>query len=370
MKFLFLSDHAHLALDPATIRISGGSQLQVALLARELAAAGHDVAILGAETGQADGSVIQEVRLRKAGRFDTGGLRDTLLALPKMLGVLSGERPDYVVVYGWTSLLFLLALLKRALGYRLVFVCALDAEIDGGFRRENPVRGWLFETGMRLSDFRFGITRHQADLFNKRGMASGVTRLLLQTAGLAAGIKKPVDLLWVARCHPVKRPMLFLDLAARFPAARCRMICSPQNAALWNEVSARALTMHNVEFLESAPYGEIQHHFNAAKIFVNTSTQEGVPNTFIHAGLGRTAIASLLVDPDGMFTVFQAGFCAGDDLETLAGGIGNLLAHPAQLADAQNEAARFVGEWHENPANVAAFLNGLKPGWGRDRQSV
>lgn len=365
MKFLFLSDHAHLALDPAATRISGGSQLQVALLARELAAAGHPTTILGAETGQTDGAVMQGVRLRKAGRFDTGAVGATLRALPKMFGILRGEKPDYVVVYGWTSLLFLLGILKRLFGFRLVFVCALDAEIDGGFRRENPVRGMLFERGMRLSDFRFGITRHQAELFHEKGMSCEVTRLLLQQPDFASGENKTADLLWVARCHPVKRPMKFLDLAGRIASARCRMICSPQDVGLWNEVRARASGMANVEFIESAPYGEIQGHFNSARIFVNTSTEEGVPNTFIHAGLGRAAIASLRVNPDGMFGVFQAGFCAGDDMEALVSGTGRLLADSDELEKARREAVRFVKEWHGNPANVEAFLNGLGTGSGR-----
>jgi len=361
MKFLFLSDHAHLALDPVATRVSGGSQLQVALLARELAAAGHPTTILGAETGQTDGAVIQGVRLRKAGRFDTGAVGPTLLALPKILWVLREEKPDFVVVYGWTSLLFLLGKLKSIFGFRLVFVCALDAEIDGGFRRDNPFRGMLFERGMQLSDFRFGITRHQAELFHKRGMGCEVTRLLLQQPDFATGDEKSSDLLWVARCHPVKRPMKFLDLAERIPFARCRMICSPQDIDLWKDVRARAATLDNVDFIESAPYSGIQAHFNAARIFVNTSTEEGVPNTFIHAGLGRAAIVSLRVDPDGMFGVFHAGFCARDEMEAMVEGIGRLLRDPDKLGAAQSEAVRFVKEWHGSAANVASFLNGLGP---------
>ena len=342
MKFLFLS------------------QLQVALLARELAACGHQATILGAETGQTDRMAIQGVRLRKAGRFDTGTLADTLSALPRILGVIHEEKPDYLVIYGWTSLLFLFGCLKRVLRFRLVFVCALDAEIDGGFRRDNPIRGFLFEKGMRLSDFRFAITRHQAGLFHERGMACEVTRLLLQQPGFASGENKTVDLLWVARCHRVKRPMAFLDLAEQLPAARCRMICSPQDKKLWDEVAERALKMGNVEFVDHAPYGGIQAHFNAARIFVNTSTEEGVPNTFIHAGLGRAAIASLRVDPDGMFGFFSAGFSAGDKMESLVAGVRRLLDHPAELAEMQRGAVRFVSEWHGNRTNVEAFLNGLK----------
>ena len=78
--------------------------------------------------------------------------------------------------------------------------------------------------------------------------------------------------------------------------------------------------MRNVDFLEAVPYREIQRHFNEANIFVNTSEHEGVPNTFIHSGLGHAAILSLAVDPDGMFRKFQAGLCAAGDFERLSRG--------------------------------------------------
>ena len=359
MKFLFLSGHAHLALDPSSRRASGGAELQVALLAREVVARGHQAAILSADTGQRDGVVWEGITIRVGKRFDTGGLADSLGALPVIAHILGEERPDFVVVYGWTAWLYILCHLRSLCGFRLVFVCALDAEIDGGFRRDNPLRGFLFERGMRLADARFGITEHQARLFREKGMSCAVTRLLLQKPEFYQGANKPVDLLWVARCNPVKRPHLFLDLAERLPRARCRMICSVQDESLWGEVDQRARTMANVEFIETAPYREIQSHFNAAAIFVNTSDREGVPNTFIHSGLGHAAIVALAVDPDGMFQHFGAGICAGGDFDRLVQQAERLLATPAELAAAQDECARFVHEWHDNAANLEAFLSAL-----------
>jgi glycosyltransferase involved in cell wall biosynthesis len=359
VKFLFLSGYAHLALDSSSQRASGGAELQVALLSIELIARGHEVAILAADTGQADGAVFKGVRILAGGRFDTGRPVDTLRALPRVLRALRRERPDYVVVYGWTAWLYVLQKLRALVPFRLTFVCALDAEIDGGFRRANPIRGLLFERGMRLSDCRFAITNHQARLFRDKGMTCAVTRLLLAQTKSSRPESKRVDLLWVARCHPVKRPHLFLDLAKRLPDARCRMICSMQDKPLWQSVSARAGTLPNVEFLEAVPYREIQRHFDEANIFVNTSQHEGVPNTFIHSGLGYTAILSLVVDPDGMLQNFHAGFCAAGDFERLADEAGAILAKPVNLFAAQEESARFVREWHENEANVQAFLEGL-----------
>lgn len=360
MKFVFLSQGAHLVWDPASPRAAGGAEFQSALLARELVRRGHEVVLLGADTGQPDGVVWEGMRIRNGGRYDTGGLADTLRAWLKIHRVLREERPDFVVVYGWTSLLLLLAWWRRVVPFRLVFICALDAEIDGEFRRRHPVRGRLFHRGMQLADARFGITNGQVAHFVRQGMNCRVTRLLLAEETARPSTEKTVDLLWVARCEEVKRPMLFLDLAEALPGARCRMICSKQEEGLRGKVRERAEGLTNVEFLGGVPYGEIQDHFDAAKVLVNTSSHEGVPNTFIHAGRGGAAIASLEVDPDGMFGEFRAGVLARGDMKTMTDQVRELLADAPALAAAAAGSARFVREWHDNEANVEAFLRGLK----------
>lgn len=363
-KILFLSGHAHLALDPSAQHASGGAELQVALLAKELVQRGQEVILLAADTAQGDAVMQQGIKIRNGGRFDTGTLWNTLRALPRIISIFRQEKPDIVVVYGWTSWLYLLAQIRNWLGYRLLFVCALDSEIDGGFREAHPWRGILFHKGMELCDARLAITEHQAALFREQKMPCNVMRLLLQENFSPDRVvdheKKSIDLLWVARCNRVKQPQLFLDLAAQFPQARCRMICSNQDEELWQAVKKRALTMPQVEFLEKVPYHEIQSHFDQAKIFVNTSSDEGVPNTFIHAGLGATAIASLKVDPDHMFHHFQAGCCAHDDFQLLVEKTRALLTNQENLFLAQHEANRFVCEWHDNKKNVEIFLSSLQ----------
>lgn len=361
MNFLFFSGHAHLALDPLSQKASGGAELQVALLSRELVARGHKVTLLATNTGQKDGITWEGIKVRVARRFDSGLFWDTCLAVPSILRILGEEKPEVVVVYGWTAWLYLLAKWKKIFHYRLVFVCALDSEIEGKFSYTNRLKGWLFKRGMQLCDVRFGITEHQKQLFQAQEMSCFLTRLLLQkNLSITSSPKeKSIDLLWVARCHSVKQPLLFLEVAARFPQRRCQMICSKQDEKLWKEVKQRAQHLENVEFLEVVPYREIQGYFDQAKIFVNTSLEEGVPNTFIHAGLGHAAIVSLRVDPDNMFHHFQAGFCANNKKEQFIEGIEHLLLHENLLSSAQAESTRFVSTWHHNEKNVDAFLKGV-----------
>ncbi|MFM8719787.1 MAG: glycosyltransferase, partial [Chthoniobacterales bacterium] len=288
MKYLFLSRGAHLVWDPSAPRAAGGAEMQAALMARELVRRGHAAVLLGADTGQTDGAEWEGIRIRNGGSYETGKITDTLRAWARIHSILRQEKPDYVVVYGWTSLLYLLALWRRFVPFKLVFVCALDAEIDGGFRRRNPVRGFFFHRGMQKADVRLSITAAQAADFARQGMQCAVTRLLLRENSVGSVADKTVDLLWVARCEDVKRPELFLDLAESFPSARCRMICAPHDSALLAKVKSRSSSLANVEFVEGVAYREIQGEFERAKVFVNTSSHEGVPNTFIHAGLGRT----------------------------------------------------------------------------------
>ena len=345
--------------DPAAPCAAGGAELQAALMARALSRLGHRSILLGADTGQQDGVEWQGIRVRNGGHYETGKLVDTVRAWFKIHRILKEERPDVVVVYGWTALLYVLAWWRKIVPFKLAFVCALDAEIDGEFLGSNPLRGLLFHRGMRLADARLSITEDQAVAFRSQSMSCQVTRLLVADRSPTATASKTLELLWVARCEEVKRPALFLDLAQKLPWARCRMICAPHDRVLWQEMQARAACLPNVEFLEGVPYAEIQNHFDAAKIFVNTSSHEGVPNTFIHAGLGRTGIASLEIDPDKMFDSFAAGVMARGNFEDLTSGVQRLLGEPAVLHAAASESTRFVGEWHDNDRNVASFLLGV-----------
>ena len=137
------------------------------------------------------------------------------------------------------------------------------------------------------------------------------------------------------------------------------MVCPREDVGLWNSVAKRAATLPNLRFIEKVPYHEIQSHYDAARIFVNTSEWEGWPNSFIQSGLGRTALLSLDVNPDGIFEKFGLGYFASGDMEKLKSGASEMLADETQLLRMQEGCARFVTEMHNNSKETDAFLAGL-----------
>jgi glycosyltransferase involved in cell wall biosynthesis len=359
MKFLFLSSHAHYALDQSSTRVSGGAELQMALLAKELLRFGHQVVIAGGDTGQKDGRIFEGVVTRNAGNFHTGGVIDTLMALPKVMGLLAEYRPKYVCILGWTAWLYILCVLRRIFRYKLVFICGLDTEINGSFGQTHGWKGKLFERGVARSDVRFAMSEHQRGLFRKAGQSCGMYRNLILPRVKSQTAFKDIDLLWVGRCQHIKRPHLFLDLAERLPTARCQMVCPKEDESLWDSVAERAQKIPNLTFLERVPYHEIQKTYDRTRFLVSTSEAEGFPNVMIHAAQGRSGILSLDLDPDGMIGIFGAGFCSAGDFELLLVRAGELLADPLGSQRMGDGAKRMLSEWLNNDANVTAFLKGL-----------
>ncbi|MEO6053818.1 MAG: glycosyltransferase [Chthoniobacterales bacterium] len=359
MKFLFLSSYAHLILDPESTKVSGGAELQIALLAHMLAQRSHEVVVIGGDSGQQDGRVLQGVKTRTGGKFHTGNPLDTLLALPRVFQLLREERPDYVFLLGWTAWLYVLLLFRSFFGYKLGFICGLDTELNGEFRKANPIRGAMFEYAVKHCNLRYAMTEDQRAMFHKNGQSCGFYRNLILSRNTVRDPNKSVDLLWVARCQPIKQPHLFLDIAESMPEVSCEMICPCEDQALWESVRDRAAKLSNVTFHNGIPYHEVQAHYDAARLFINTSEFEGWPNSFIQSGLGHTAIASLSVNPDHLLETYRAGGFANHKVDALKKIIYTLLNDSVLMAQSQAEAARFVEELHSNDKNTDDFLAGL-----------
>ena len=88
----------------------------------------------------------------------------------------------------------------------------------------------------------------------------------------------------------------------------------------------------NLRYVGQKTHEEVNELLGRAHIFVNTSTHEGFPNTFIQAWLRDVAVVSLRVDPDDVLDRMQVGIAARSE-DGLQAAVRRLLENPRECAD-------------------------------------
>jgi glycosyltransferase involved in cell wall biosynthesis len=111
--------------------------------------------------------------------------------------------------------------------------------------------------------------------------------------------------------------------------------------------------LQNLTFVEHVPFLEIEAYFRAASLFVNTSVQEGFPNTFVQAWMHGTPVVSLSVDPGSVMSRHGIGIpCAGSpaSLETA---LASLLADRPLRERLSRDAYAYAHKHHDIRRQVA-----------------
>ena len=149
----------------------------------------------------------------------------------------------------------------------------------------------------------------------------------------------PLTVLWIANLKSWKRPEVFVRLAQRFASGadtRFVMVGAPPPAsgnAGWRTSLLQSIeATSNLHYLGEKTHAEVNELLARAHIFVNTSTQEGFPNTFIQAWQRDVAVVSLSVDPDGVLARRRVGIAAESESGLAAAGSA-LIENPQERAD-------------------------------------
>ena len=223
-------------------------------------------------------------------------------------------------VLGW-MVIFEKFLKRKKVVFRLGSDKDADLEFWKGFRKLY----FLYKLGLRHCDMVYAQSKDQKKMLKDRyGIESQVLKNVFNVSNEIVDKKKEY-ILWVSRCEPLKRPLIFVDLARRIPGEKFIIIMPHVRKAddLQNQrikhiiadVKAAAEELENLDYLEFVPFNEIQQYYNRAKLFINTSEYEGFPNSFIQSCVGRTGILSLRVNPDGFLNEYDLGYCCDDSID-------------------------------------------------------
>lgn len=345
----------------------GGAELQTFLLARGLAERGiFDVCFLTYLRDQ-DVTPLDWAECHPGERMIERGL--------PVLSRFENERrwmkafrrtgADLFVQSGLGEVNAHLRLFQRLTGARVALRLASDVDLDGTFISDGRWRRLALD-GLRHADVVFARNRWQQERLSERfGYHAPILRNGFPARDVAPAATKDT-VLWVASCQELKQPRVFLDLVRAFPQQSFTMVMPKNDLGLWESIVTEASQLPNLRFVERIPLSEIQGEFDRAKVFVNTSTVEGFPNTFAQAAIGATPVLSLNVDPDEVLESEGFGRCAHGDQARLTADLGELLQDD-RLRDRMGASAfDYARRNHHEADVVAVFERGLAEAIGFD----
>lgn len=348
----------------------GGAEVQFYLLAREMAKDDRRRVSVLTTVAQAPGSeeqgpvtVVRRQGLRRLesslGPFRRG--RGYVEAFRDMYRQLRAMGADVYLHSGSGVEVGAYAVICRLLRKRFVYVVASSADLDEPYGKVRGPLRWLYPVGLRLADAIVCRTEEQrARLRERYGRSAALIRTGHPVPEPGSDPSGTGSILWVGRAHPLKQPDLFLDLAERLPYERFVMVAMPDSAhpGLSEALSRRAAALPQVTFQEGAAWEQSDRFFSQAKLFVNTSTYEGFPNTFVQAAMHRVSILSWRVNPDSVLTVHRIGACADGSFERLVEETGRFAGNDDLRRETGDRARRYA-ETHHDLAQAAEAFDAL-----------
>jgi glycosyltransferase involved in cell wall biosynthesis len=281
--------------DDRRIESVGGAQVQQSLLAKGLAQRGFRVSMICMDYGQPDGVTVDGVTVVKC-HAPVQGLPVIRFFHPRLTGLWSAlRRVDADIYYqrAAAAMTGVIALFAKRHRRRFVYAAAHDLDLarDQTWKIFQRRSGWrdrqLFQLGLKLADDI--LAQHAGQVRDCQRWHRRIPTLVPSCYAAQSGDVADSNgvVLWVSTLRAWKRPELFLELARRLPHVRFRMVGGVSAEAggglLFARIKEAAATMPNLEFAGFVPFGEIDAHFNAARVFVNTSDYEGFPNTFLQS---------------------------------------------------------------------------------------
>jgi glycosyltransferase involved in cell wall biosynthesis len=346
----------------ASLGIVGGAEVQQCLLARLLAREGVRVSMVTLDFGQPEGAEVDGVRVHKSFRPDAGipALRFLHPRLAATWRALAAADAD---VYYLRSASFLAGVVDhfcRGRGRRSIYAGASDADFDPEVGQIRYARDrWLYRRGLARMD-RI-IVQNAAQLaacrehFGRDAELIPSCYVLPEDAGAVPGD----EVLWVGRMEGGKRPELALEVAARLPQRRFVVIGGEAHgeararAGRYQALCARARELGNVEMTGFLPLAEVERRFDRARVLLNTSVYEGMPNTFLQAwARGVPTVATVDVGAP-VYPVVRDAAAAAREIE-------RLLAEPAHWQRVSRACRERFERHHSASAVTARYLRLLE----------
>jgi len=319
-KICFISAYAYPLFNPKCKTTFGGSEVQMYQYANKLSKdQKYTVDFMVANFGQKKQEIINNIKVIKTFSLNRKGIFRYLYGLSailKLLYILAKNNSDVYIQRAAGIETGIIALYCKLFHKNYIYMTASSIDTDGEYRHQNPLEGFIYEWGIKHATHIICQNHEQeTNLQKKYNIKSTVIENSFNIPQRIFSQKNFV--LWVGSAQTLKQPQIFLRLAKSFPQHQFIIIIPKHNLLLWHEIRKKTRSISNINFIEKVPFNKINKYFAKAKIFVNTSTYEGFPNTFVQATMYSTPVISLNVNPDNFLYKNHCGFCAQNSFNRL-----------------------------------------------------
>ena len=354
------------------LRYVGGESVQHALLARAWRDLGYDVSVIVFDDGQGQMRMVDGIRTIAAHRRNAGlpGLKFFHPRASKLFAALLAADADVYYQSPAGAFTGITAWFCRMAGRRFIFRVASDSDCE---KEHGRIRLWrdrrLFDYGLKHADLVAVQTQVQAQMLrNHHALESSVINMMVEAPRRAdARVDKNIDVLWMGNLRALKRPELVLELARQLPEVHFTLaggaMPHPSGRTYYDDVKAAAEQLPNVSLPGAVRYADSGQWFDRARIFLNTSSVEGFPNTFLQAWIRGVPVVSFF-DPDGLIRRLQLGAVATslDDMREAIRGLLDVEIHRQNIGRRAREfalreftgssAARYMELLEQKPLRV------------------
>jgi len=305
----------------------GGAEYQAYLIARELAARGHDAHYVAYRPRPAEKSEDQGVAVHY---LDCSYGPPEVP--PKIIKAVDSINPTHTYFRNYRDL-YILKNIADKTASQTIFNISHDRQChslwsDWGTilrlrtvyqKLKNP-RTLLQRRLLSVPDHLFAQTVQQQELLEANHS--------LESHRIGNGHPAPDEIppkpdppivLWLASLKKWKQPEKFLDIAERCVDLDCRfwLVGRSVNDDYTKDILKRVEELENVTYHGGCDIGESNEFIGKASLFLNTSVREGFPNTFIQSWLHETPVVSLNVDPDGVLLEHDIGGIVDSDFDRM-----------------------------------------------------
>lgn len=338
----------------------GGSELQMALLARALVRGGHEVICLDNEIRDdfitSDGIKVLSIKGWYKGIV---GIRIFTHRLPQLYSLLKEQNADvyYCRMRDYMNILPFMAARK----VKSKFIIAMASDLDAlGFKMRlkyyyipslREMR-WLIFSGLlieiihpwllRKADMVLVQHEGQKQILLRKGIKSVLLHNLIDLSKLPV-ISNPIhnDFVYVGWLDKRKGFIEFFELIKKAPAYTFKVIGPPRDKTGY-VIFEKLKMFQNVSMLGELNHSDTLYHIGNSKALISTSPMEGFPNIFIEAWAYGIPVLSLYVDPGGVIKREELGNVADGSIKKLL----NSLAFIENTDEFAGKARTYVENKH------------------------